>query len=1189
MRSRASGGAARASILLLAATAWSGCAFDGGELEEDETLESSLAAVDCGTDFVCALRQTNVGQPFNPWSVPVENFGQLCTYQPASGWTAGDTSFRNTYGELVNAAVGAGGLFPGALHRGRRMATGRLDAQLWDDQTNGGLITLSGVKLADGSSTQKMAARYTKGEVQDTIQAILRDGQAQFAPSTLIEWSDVQKTSEKALTWKLSFDWVTKALGLTVGTDGKTVVKQATTDLLLRVSQDFFHASVQSPNPDTFFNGVTVQQLNDAGISINNPLTYLSRVTYGRLIYARLHSSHQESSVRAALTAAVTYAKQQQQQQPSQLNPNSVGNPSTSLSSGPQVKLDAGLGLTYEQKKTLDETTLTLWEVGGGTSLPITATAFLEGLLNGTALTNGNVNPQPIAYSMDHFLSRQNLRYSMSTDFHDERCEPVGRHNLVIRFSSLFVNENGDGDDLSDVRAWARVFDAKTGALLMSGGDAKKRVGDRHTFVYGGELPLYDQPLSENPSYQIVVDAEEQDGLAWKQVSAGSSQWRWNGVSDLVSNNTPGSAAFTALSGLWSNAQNQVANPGEALTVETGAGINTNLNVRLNYTVSRNDQGRCPAGYKWSGIGCTQPALLLNDAPPLFKLSGGGLGSKTVDTCVGDDLVINNNALYYVADKLQAYKDTFSMNITELDASTLTPTGALSRSQSFVMRQEPSFAAPGAFSVRGWLTSLSATLAMQAGRVYKFTSDKAVGEYFARVLPIGTSFTVDENAGSTQGTATVISLPATSPLTLDAGAVCSNDKDYTVEVYSSAGQRLLSRSLSRALDRKVDLRGLLTSLGPIAPGTQYDVRLTSGASATQKTLMLESCPVATSWDGLACRPAQVKALQNTPSGMCIQTSQSTLGSAPVPGACSARHTGFVIMDMPNGTVQLKSDAGLCLETSNLGSLRLARCAETPSQQFTAVPQGGFIQLQQGASCLSFGGVTAGQIDLGSCSVSSAANQITIVDPAIHANDYLTAWYSGESYNDQIGTANALPQGNTRLAAGRCGNAYTLDGDYDYLNLTNGASLAPGAGDFTISVWVNTTTSTASIVDGFYNNGVRLSLDSGVPLFRMFAGSATTQLRGTTSVSNGQWHHIIVSVDRDNPVGARLYVDGVLQATADPTAAQAAMGGVGQWTVGTQYYFPAPNRPHILGQIDDLKFFHAALDASTVRAGEVCVP
>ncbi|WP_437314029.1 LamG-like jellyroll fold domain-containing protein [Sorangium sp. So ce385] len=1186
MRSLASGGATRASILLLAATAFSGCAFEGGELDE-ETDEAQLEAEVCSSPFVCALEQTNVGQPFNPWSAPVENFGQLCTYQPASGWTAGDTSFTNTYGELVKANFGAGGLFPGAMHPGRRMATGRLDGPLWSSQNNGGSVEVSGIKLADGSVGSTTALHYTKPEVEAAIRKVLADGQAQFAPNTLIEWSDVQKTSEKSLTWKLSFDWITKALGLTVGTDGKTVVKQNTTDLLLRVSQDFFHVSVPQPNRNTFFNGLTASDLNNAQISINNPLTYLSRVTYGRLIYARLHSAHQERYVKAALTAALTYAKQQQQQQPSQFNANSVGsNTSTSLASGSQVKLDAGLGLTYEQKKTLDETSLTLWEVGGGTSTPINATTFLEAVLNGTAITTANVNPQPIVYSMEHFLSNQNLRYSTPADFHDQRCEPVGRHNIVIRFHHLFVDENGDGDTKSDVRAWARVFDAKTGVKLMDGGITQSRVGDDHTFGYNYNLYLNDQPLSENPAYRIIVDAEEQDTFTWKQVAEGSTQWRWNGVSDLVSNNTPGSAAFTALGGMWSNAQNQAANPGEALMIETGAGSNTNLNVELYYSVIRNDQGRCPAGYKWSGIGCTQPALWLNETPPLFKLPGGGLGSKTVDACVADDLVINNNALYYVADKLQAYRDTYSMSVTELDGATLQPTGQLSRSQSFVMRQEPSFAAVGAFSVRNWLSSFGAS--MKAGRVYKLTSDKAVGEYFARALPVGTNFTVDETPGVTQGGVTVISLPATSPLTLDAGAVCSDDKNYTITVLSASGQQLYRRTLSRTEDRSFDLHQAIPN---VLPGTQYGIEITSGvgsSTTTRKTLVIEGCPVGTSWSGRDCRPAQTKALKNVPSSSCIQTAQSTVGSVPVPASCSERYTGLVIMDMPDGTAQIKSSAGLCFETSTLGTVRLAACAETPRQKFTAIPQAGFIQLQQGASCLSFGGVTPGQIDMGSCNPSYAPSQITLVDPVLYASDYLTSWYNGESYNDQIAAGQAAPQGNTALATGRCGNAYTLDGDNDYMNLTNGASIAPGTNDFTLSVWVKTTTSSAAIIDNFYSYGMRLSVDSGVPLFIMNGGSSSTlQLRGTSAVSNGQWHHLVVSVDRDNPQGAKLYVDGVLQATADPTAHTLALNGSAQWTVGTQYYFPAPNRPHILGQIDDLKVFSAALDASAVRAAEVC--
>ena len=44
-----------------------------------------------------------------------------------------------------------------------------------------------------------------------------------------------------------------------------------------------------------------------------------------------------------------------------------------------------------------------------------------------------------------------------------------------------------------------------------------------------------------------------------------------------------------------------------------------------------------------------------------------------------------------------------------------------------------------------------------------------------------------------------------------------------------------------------------------------------------------------------------------------------------------------------------------------------------------------------------------------------------------------------------------------------------------------------------------------------------------------------------TVSDGEWHFVAVTVDRDSPAGIRLYVDGAIEAVCDPTPVPGSLG------------------------------------------------
>ena len=67
---------------------------------------------------------------------------------------------------------------------------------------------------------------------------------------------------------------------------------------------------------------------------------------------------------------------------------------------------------------------------------------------------------------------------------------------------------------------------------------------------------------------------------------------------------------------------------------------------------------------------------------------------------------------------------------------------------------------------------------------------------------------------------------------------------------------------------------------------------------------------------------------------------------------------------------------------------------------------------------------------------------------------------------------------------------------------------------------------AEILAKHDGRGYRLSIGSdGRPVFLLDYGNGTSQRTGAVSVADGQWHHLLVDIDRSKPHGIDLYLDG----------------------------------------------------------------
>ena len=152
---------------------------------------------------------------------------------------------------------------------------------------------------------------------------------------------------------------------------------------------------------------------------------------------------------------------------------------------------------------------------------------------------------------------------------------------------------------------------------------------------------------------------------------------------------------------------------------------------------------------------------------------------------------------------------------------------------------------------------------------------------------------------------------------------------------------------------------------------------------------------------------------------------------------------------------------------------------------------------------------------------------------------------------------------------------------NYQQIPNSTAINFGTGDFSVSVWVKTSyTYTQTILDKRDANdvGYHMVIYSGVVLFQVQGPNGWLNYYNTTSkkVNDNQWHHIVVTIDRDNTTGGKIYVDNVLQHQFDPRLSFGSITNTAPLYIGRH-----KNGSGFNGRIDDFKLFNKSLVAGEV--------
>lgn len=199
---------------------------------------------------------------------------------------------------------------------------------------------------------------------------------------------------------------------------------------------------------------------------------------------------------------------------------------------------------------------------------------------------------------------------------------------------------------------------------------------------------------------------------------------------------------------------------------------------------------------------------------------------------------------------------------------------------------------------------------------------------------------------------------------------------------------------------------------------------------------------------------------------------------------------------------------------------------------------------------------------------------------------MVAWYPGDDTTpyDELGNAPGSYVGTPVSPVDQKvgGGALDFHSPGTYVVVPNGPNF--GTGDFSIDMWVNTSA----------NAGLQTLVDKRVPSAPGALGAvgyAVYLVNGTLSVqladpanahfnynsnlfvADGNWNFVAVTVDRDNPAGLVLNVNGARQ-TFNPTNRQGNLDNTGALVLGARP--PSLGLAVFDGLMDEIEFFDRAL-------------
>lgn len=194
-----------------------------------------------------------------------------------------------------------------------------------------------------------------------------------------------------------------------------------------------------------------------------------------------------------------------------------------------------------------------------------------------------------------------------------------------------------------------------------------------------------------------------------------------------------------------------------------------------------------------------------------------------------------------------------------------------------------------------------------------------------------------------------------------------------------------------------------------------------------------------------------------------------------------------------------------------------------------------------------------------------------VDMALTSNGNALSYYRDVMNNVLYATT----IGDQPVAPSIVGHGLQFNGVNQNGNIQDRETINAGVGDFSIEFWVQTTKQNATILSkqtasATTKTGYSVNVVNGRLAFTMSSNgkTATYQTNPTHNLSDGKPYHVVISVDRDQLQGGKIYINGTSHFTFDPTIVSGTLTNTVGMGLSPDYSFG--------GMLDELSFYKRAL-------------
>lgn len=166
-------------------------------------------------------------------------------------------------------------------------------------------------------------------------------------------------------------------------------------------------------------------------------------------------------------------------------------------------------------------------------------------------------------------------------------------------------------------------------------------------------------------------------------------------------------------------------------------------------------------------------------------------------------------------------------------------------------------------------------------------------------------------------------------------------------------------------------------------------------------------------------------------------------------------------------------------------------------------------------------------------------------------------------------------GTLSSTTGKIGNSLSFNGSSQAVDLSNGTPTQLSS-EGTVEAWVKSSTTSGDLAAVSKYSNFWLGLSNGKAA--VYDWTSTTTTSDSTTIADGNWHHIAMTLDSGVTGGSTLYVDGVAKQTFiwTPTAQ------TGRFVIGGMYNGSSYEQ-YFNGAVDHVKIFNRILSADEIAA------